>query len=130
MRAYRYTHREFVLGPAPGEFATRGYATPCCQEVVRGLMKGDYRHVGQCAFRAARESDIMVTLLHNTIGVLRSIARQKEGPDITRQALAHARHMQKALKVVETLCDPDWAPPRIFDDHDAKHYPGGPHDFT
>jgi hypothetical protein len=80
MRAYRYTHREFVLGPAPGEFATRGYATPCCQEVVRGLMKGDYRHVGQCAFRAARESDIMVTLLHNTIGVLRSIARQKEGP--------------------------------------------------
>ena len=91
-----------------------------------GLIRGDYRHVGQYAFRAARESDIMVTLLRDTIGVLRGLARQREGPDITRQALAHAQHMQKALKVVETLCDLDWAPPRTFDDHEAKHYPGGP----
>ena len=61
MRAYPYTHSEFVHGPQPGEFATRGYATPCCQKVVLGLIIGDDRHVGQYAFRAARESDIMVS---------------------------------------------------------------------
>ncbi len=37
--------------------------------------------------------------------------------------------MRQALKVVETLIDPEGFPPRTFDDHEAKEYPDNPEEW-
>ncbi len=107
----------------------RGYTTPCCREVVNGLIRGEPHRVSHYAFRAARESDLMLTLLWDTVHMLRGMAHQKQGPDLIAQALAHSQHMRKALKVVETLIDPEGFPPRTFDDYEAKEYPDNPEEW-
>ncbi len=124
MRASRYSHSEFVYGAQHGgEFRLRGYSTACCREVVKGLIEKDPVRVNKYAFRAARESDLMLTLLYDTRDLIRRLARQTGSHDVTREALLHVNHMRKALKAVETLIDEEWAPPRTYDDRDAKEYP-------